>query len=89
MHITEKSHLHVHVTEKSHLLPQVPGSNASVVNIAGFAMQDVDAMEAALKAARFCIVARRSANAGATAFYMSCKTGSVSPRICICIRKER
>jgi len=71
------------------LRPQVAGSNASVLNIAGFAMHDVDAIEAAFKAAHFCIVARRTANAGATAFYMSCKTGTVSPHTCIYMWKER
>ena len=39
-------------------------------------MQDANAVEAALKDAKFCVVARRAGNAGATAFYMSCKTGA-------------
>jgi hypothetical protein len=54
---------------------QVPGTNAAVESIKGFAMHDPDAVEAALKAACFCVVARRAGNAGATAFYMTCKTG--------------
>ena len=54
---------------------QVPGPNATVMDIKGFPMHDVSAVEGALKAARFCVVARKAGNAGATALYMSCKTG--------------
>ena len=50
--------------------------NSTVGNIQGFEMQDANAVEAALKDAKFCVVARRAGNAGATAFYMSCKTGA-------------
>lgn len=50
--------------------------NSTVANIQGFEMQDVNAVEAALKDAKFCVVARRAGNAGATAFYISCKTGA-------------
>jgi len=45
------------------------------MDIKGFPMHDVSAVEGALKAARFCVVARKAGNAGATALYMSCKTG--------------
>ena len=53
----------------------VPSSQAAVIHLKGFAMHDADAVEAALKDRRFHIVARRPGNAGATAFYMSCRTG--------------
>jgi len=55
------------------------------MDMKGFAMDDVDAIEGALKAAGFCIVARRPGNAGAVAFYMSCKTGDVCVRACACV----
>lgn len=67
---------------KDWALYPVPGSNSTILNISGFSMHDVDGIEAALKAAHFCVVARRAGNAGATALYMSCKT--VAAQIIMC-----